>query len=63
MYISKRHFDRMKETSEQLETVMKILNGSGSLSTNLIEDATKIFPKAKLLSAYGVFDDLSSKFR
>lgn len=53
----------MKETSEQLETVMKILNGSGSLSTNLIEDATKIFPKAKLLSAYGVFDDLSSKFR
>ncbi|XP_022885537.1 2-succinylbenzoate--CoA ligase, chloroplastic/peroxisomal isoform X1 [Olea europaea var. sylvestris] len=53
-------FDRMKETSEQLETVMKILNGSGSLSTNLIEDATKIFPKAKLLSAYGMTEACSS---
>ncbi|KAL2484187.1 2-succinylbenzoate--CoA ligase [Forsythia ovata] len=43
---------RMKVTSEQLETVMKILNGGGALSAKLIEDGTKIFPRAELLSAY-----------
>ncbi|KAL2467419.1 2-succinylbenzoate--CoA ligase [Abeliophyllum distichum] len=51
---------RMKVTSEQLETVMKILNGGGALSAKLIEDATKIFPRAELLSAYGMTEGCSS---
>ena len=33
----------------------KILNGGGGLSVEQIKDATVFFPRAKLLSAYGVF--------
>lgn len=35
----------------------KLLNGGGSLSAELMKDATELFPRAKLLSAYG--SDLS----
>eukprot|EP00262_Sarcandra_glabra_P015360 TRINITY_DN4721_c0_g1_i1.p1 TRINITY_DN4721_c0_g1~~TRINITY_DN4721_c0_g1_i1.p1 ORF type:complete len:337 (+),score=48.63 TRINITY_DN4721_c0_g1_i1:114-1124(+) len=42
------------------ETVKKILNGGGGLSTELTEGATKIFPNAKLLSAYGMTEACSS---
>ncbi|KAK9290807.1 hypothetical protein L1049_008985 [Liquidambar formosana] len=38
----------------------KILNGGGGLSMELIKDATKFFPKAKLLSAYGMTETCSS---
>lgn len=43
---------RLKESGHGGESLKKILNGGGSLSTQLIEDATKCFPSAKLLSAY-----------
>lgn len=48
-------FHRMKQTSENFETVNKILNGGGTLSVELIENATKLFPRAMLLTAYGMF--------
>lgn len=44
---------RGKETWKGGESVKKILNGGGSLSSELIMYSTKFFPKAKLLSAYG----------
>lgn len=33
----------------------KILNGGGGLPLELIKDAVNIFPRAKLVSAYGQF--------
>ncbi|KAJ0017235.1 hypothetical protein Pint_11245 [Pistacia integerrima] len=45
---------RKKETWKGKDNVKKILNGGGSLSAELIKDATKYFPKAKLFSAYGL---------
>ncbi|VFQ83303.1 unnamed protein product [Cuscuta campestris] len=42
------------------ETVKKILNGGGALSVELITQAAKIFPRAKLLSAYGMTEACSS---
>lgn len=45
----------MKETWKGLVTVKKILNGGGSLSVELLKDALKFFPRAKILSAYGGF--------
>lgn len=44
---------RDKETWKGRESVKKILNGGGGLSTELARDASKFFPRAKLLSAYG----------
>ncbi|KAK4744196.1 hypothetical protein SAY87_010508 [Trapa incisa] len=44
---------RGKECWNGRETVKKILNGGGSLSPALIKGACTIFPKAKILSAYG----------
>uniref|UniRef100_A0A803MHC1 4-coumarate--CoA ligase n=1 Tax=Chenopodium quinoa TaxID=63459 RepID=A0A803MHC1_CHEQI len=41
-------------------TVKKILNGGGSLSIKLVEDAIRCFPTAKLLSAYGMTETCSS---
>lgn len=41
-------------------SVKKILNGGGSLSAKLIEDAIKCFGTAKLLSAYGMTEACSS---
>ncbi|KAL0011868.1 hypothetical protein SO802_006976 [Lithocarpus litseifolius] len=43
-----------------METVNKILNGGGGLSIELIKDATLFFPRAKLLSAYGMTETCSS---
>ncbi|XP_050219730.1 2-succinylbenzoate--CoA ligase, chloroplastic/peroxisomal isoform X2 [Mercurialis annua] len=51
---------RKKQTSEGRQTLKKILNGGGSLSVGLIKDASKCFPKAKLLSAYGMTESCSS---
>lgn len=43
----------MKKTWKGGQYVKKILNGGGSLSVELMKNATELFPKAKLLSAYG----------
>ncbi|KAF2286007.1 hypothetical protein GH714_009626 [Hevea brasiliensis] len=51
---------RAKETSKGSQTVEKILNGGGSLSVWLIKDTRKLFPRAKLLSAYGMTESCSS---
>ncbi|KAK6154827.1 hypothetical protein DH2020_009075 [Rehmannia glutinosa] len=53
-------FNRMNQTCENFESVNKILNGGGGLSVELIEDATKIFPRATILSAYGMTEACSS---
>ncbi|CAK7345905.1 unnamed protein product [Dovyalis caffra] len=50
----------LKETWKGRHCVKKILNGGGSLSTDLVKDAAKLFPKAKLLSAYGMTETCSS---
>ncbi|XP_019078283.1 2-succinylbenzoate--CoA ligase, chloroplastic/peroxisomal isoform X1 [Vitis vinifera] len=51
---------RMKMTWKVTESVKKILNGGGGLSNGLIEDAIKFFPRAKILSAYGMTETCSS---
>uniref|UniRef100_A0A5B6YT33 Uncharacterized protein n=1 Tax=Davidia involucrata TaxID=16924 RepID=A0A5B6YT33_DAVIN len=51
---------RTKETWKGIKTMKKILNGGGGLSVELIQDAIKIFPRAKLLSAYGMTETCSS---
>ncbi|GLT35708.1 hypothetical protein SLA2020_101360 [Shorea laevis] len=51
---------RLKETWKGRDCVKKILNGGGGLSNELIKDATKFFPRAKLLSAYGMTEACSS---
>ncbi|XP_057972299.1 2-succinylbenzoate--CoA ligase, chloroplastic/peroxisomal [Malania oleifera] len=51
---------RTKETWKGKQSVKKILNGGGSLTAQLINEATKFFPKAKLLSAYGMTEACSS---
>ncbi|GLU17535.1 hypothetical protein SLE2022_338970 [Rubroshorea leprosula] len=50
---------RLKETWNGRGSVKKILNGGGGLSNELIKDATKFFPRAKLLSAYGALNSFS----
>ncbi|PKA48538.1 2-succinylbenzoate--CoA ligase, chloroplastic/peroxisomal [Apostasia shenzhenica] len=42
------------------KTVNKILNGGGSLSTELIESVVDVFPNAKIISAYGMTEACSS---
>ncbi|KAI6703341.1 hypothetical protein NL676_012477 [Syzygium grande] len=42
------------------DCVKKILNGGGSLSIDLIKEAGKFFPRAKILSAYGMTETCSS---
>ncbi|XP_039167323.1 2-succinylbenzoate--CoA ligase, chloroplastic/peroxisomal-like [Eucalyptus grandis] len=49
-------FLREKGPWKGRDCVKKILNGGGSLSTDLIKEAGNFFPRAKILSAY----DLSS---
>ncbi|XP_073126678.1 2-succinylbenzoate--CoA ligase, chloroplastic/peroxisomal-like [Henckelia pumila] len=49
-----------QQTSRSLESVTKILNGGGGLSPLLFQDATKIFPRATILSAYGMTEACSS---
>ncbi|GMP71678.1 hypothetical protein CsSME_00029994 [Camellia sinensis var. sinensis] len=51
---------RMKETWKGKENVRKILNGGGGLSIELIRYVTIFFPRAKLLSAYGMTETCSS---
>ncbi|GAB4829431.1 hypothetical protein Ancab_019102 [Ancistrocladus abbreviatus] len=51
---------RLKKTWLGRESVKKILNGGGSLPVWLLKDAIKFFPKAKLLSAYGMTEACSS---
>ncbi|XP_041027411.1 2-succinylbenzoate--CoA ligase, chloroplastic/peroxisomal-like isoform X1 [Juglans microcarpa x Juglans regia] len=51
---------RQKENWKGKDTVKKILNGGGSLSIELIKDATLFFPRAKLLTAYGMSETCSS---
>ncbi|GMH26058.1 hypothetical protein Nepgr_027901 [Nepenthes gracilis] len=51
---------RLKEKWLGRESVKKILNGGGSLSATIIKDAIKFFPRAKLLSAYGMTETCSS---
>lgn len=49
-----KYFVRLKETWKGRHYVKKLLNGGGSLSAELIKDAIELFPRAKLLSAYGI---------
>ncbi|KAB2028683.1 hypothetical protein ES319_D05G112800v1 [Gossypium barbadense] len=51
---------RLKRIQKGCDSVKKILNGGGGLSDNLIKDATRLFPRAKLLSAYGMTETCSS---
>ncbi|TXG48122.1 hypothetical protein EZV62_027416 [Acer yangbiense] len=51
---------RVKKTWKGRDTIKKILNGGGGLSIELTKDATECFPKAKLLSAYGMTETCSS---
>ncbi|XP_061996286.1 2-succinylbenzoate--CoA ligase, chloroplastic/peroxisomal-like [Rosa rugosa] len=51
---------RGNDASKCIENVKKILNGGGGLSIALTKAATKLFPKAKLLSAYGMTETCSS---
>lgn len=51
---------RLKETWKGRQYVKKLLNGGGSLSAELMKDATELFPRAKLLSAYGMTETCSS---
>ncbi|XP_057465881.1 2-succinylbenzoate--CoA ligase, chloroplastic/peroxisomal isoform X3 [Actinidia eriantha] len=51
---------RKKEMWRGKEIVTKILNGGGGLSVEQIKDATVFFPRAKLLSAYGMTEACSS---
>lgn len=53
-------FHSMKRRSESIESVSKILNGGGGLSVELIEEAVKIFPRATIMSAYGMTEACSS---
>nr|ALJ06893.1 o-succinylbenzoate-CoA ligase [Rubia cordifolia] len=46
--------------SKQFQTVRKILNGGGGLSAGLIQSATETFPRAKLMTAYGMTEACSS---
>ncbi|KAM1032718.1 hypothetical protein ACFX2I_036269 [Malus domestica] len=49
-----------KETWKGIDSVKKVLNGGGGLSIELTKAAIKLFPKAKLLSAYGMTETCSS---
>ncbi|CAI9292905.1 unnamed protein product [Lactuca saligna] len=53
-------FIREKDTCKELIMVKKILNGGGSLSANLIKEATNVFSTAALFSAYGMTEGCSS---
>ncbi|XXG68415.1 hypothetical protein AAC387_Pa06g1505 [Persea americana] len=53
-------YHRQKKTWMGGEMVKKILNGGGGFSVELIKGATRIFPNAKLLSAYGMTETCSS---
>ncbi|CAH8253993.1 unnamed protein product [Arabidopsis lyrata] len=52
--------NRTTKNGAENRCVRKILNGGGSLSTQLLQEAVKIFPCAKILSAYGMTEACSS---
>ncbi|KAG7593435.1 AMP-dependent synthetase/ligase [Arabidopsis thaliana x Arabidopsis arenosa] len=52
--------NRTTKNGAENRGVRKILNGGGSLSTELLKEAVKIFPCAKILSAYGMTEACSS---
>ncbi|KAM1883316.1 hypothetical protein ACFX13_004692 [Malus domestica] len=51
---------RGKETWKGIDSVKKVLNGGGGLSIELTKAAIKLFPQAKLFSAYGMTETSSS---
>ncbi|KAH9796070.1 2-succinylbenzoate--CoA ligase /(peroxisomal) [Citrus sinensis] len=51
---------RVKKTWKGRDSVKKILNGGGGLPSELMKEATNSFPKAKLISAYGMTETSSS---
>ncbi|XAR72548.1 o-succinylbenzoate--CoA ligase [Bertholletia excelsa] len=51
---------RMERILKGKASVKKILNGAGSLSAELIKNVSIFFPKAKLISAYGMTETGSS---
>ncbi|XP_022977906.1 2-succinylbenzoate--CoA ligase, chloroplastic/peroxisomal isoform X1 [Cucurbita maxima] len=51
---------RERDNGKRRESVKKILNGGGGLPLELIKDAMKFFPRAKLVSAYGMTETCSS---
>ncbi|XP_008439548.1 2-succinylbenzoate--CoA ligase, chloroplastic/peroxisomal isoform X3 [Cucumis melo] len=51
---------RERDNGKTRESVKKILNGGGGLPLELIKDAVSIFPRAKLVSAYGMTETCSS---
>ncbi|KAM7270099.1 hypothetical protein ACFE04_029313 [Oxalis oulophora] len=51
---------REKETWKGRYCLRKILNGGGGMSKVLLQEAINIFPKAKLVSAYGMTETTSS---
>ncbi|XP_047969870.1 2-succinylbenzoate--CoA ligase, chloroplastic/peroxisomal [Salvia hispanica] len=53
-------FHLMNRRYGSIESVSKILNGGGGLSAKLVEQAAKVFPRAKILSAYGMTEACSS---
>ncbi|XP_077243869.1 acyl-activating enzyme 14 [Tasmannia lanceolata] len=53
-------FLRKQGTWRGGESVTKVLNGGGGLSNDLLKGATRIFPNARLLSAYGMTEACSS---
>ncbi|XP_038882141.1 2-succinylbenzoate--CoA ligase, chloroplastic/peroxisomal isoform X5 [Benincasa hispida] len=58
--VSLIRFFRERDSGKTRESVKKILNGGGGLPLELIKDAVKIFPRAKLVSAYGMTETCSS---
>ncbi|KFK44863.1 hypothetical protein AALP_AA1G312200 [Arabis alpina] len=54
------YVNRTTKNGAQNRGVRKILNGGGSLSSELLKDAAKIFGSAKILSAYGMTEACSS---
>ncbi|KMT19777.1 hypothetical protein BVRB_1g008330 [Beta vulgaris subsp. vulgaris] len=51
---------RYNESRKPKQSVRKILNGGGSLSIQLVDDAIRCFHSATLLSAYGMTEACSS---
>lgn len=49
-----------KQTEIQVSTLRTILNGSGSLSLDVLNKAIEYFPSARILSAYGMTEACSS---
>ncbi|KAI4343100.1 hypothetical protein MLD38_027640 [Melastoma candidum] len=53
-------FLREKESWKGAESIRKVLNGGGSLSLKSTTEAIRLFPSARILSAYGMTEACSS---